>query len=491
MFMPSPHDRETIPSFGYRVARRSGLASLNELTILLDIDRTALCAGEALSAQRFADYARCDPAFFALSARTVHGRRLQIGPDPRNRVQHVTWGLRVCPLCLAGLPEGDLDRACLGRTEWQVRASHTCLQHQVRLIDVAPEVRPHLLGNLARVADAMSCRARSRREECIDQTPTALETYIGRRVGGTFDTSWIDTLDLSVVTLSAEVFGALREHGAKGGWSRFDATEWRRLGAVGLPLMRAGPEAIKTLLAERIGQGGRGNDFAKALGPVFDIFYMRHKQPHFRPLCQLLADYVDANFLTPTGCKVFGFPVTGQESRSLRSLCIKHDIGYKVTARALELETGTRPGVYSNADPARIAAIAPLLRGLLDAASAARHLVISHDALSQLVRKGAIVPAYRFNGRMVGFRPEDLDAFLAQVLAGAEVTDPAPGLKSILAVARIHNVAAADLLRILKARDVARFAVRGCQGLGALHVQAQDAKPLAVQARAGRRGSGG
>lgn len=87
MIFPAPHSRETIASYGYRIARLSGLASLPELTHLFDLDLRALLMGDRHSIEHLARYTGCNPQ------ELLHGtmdasnpRRLQLGADPGNKV---------------------------------------------------------------------------------------------------------------------------------------------------------------------------------------------------------------------------------------------------------------------------------------------------------------------------------------------------------------------------------------------------------------------
>lgn len=83
MIFPAPHPPETIASYGYRIARLSGLASLPELTHLFDLDFRALLMGDSHSIERFARYTGSDPSALAHRALSTRSpQRLQIGANP-------------------------------------------------------------------------------------------------------------------------------------------------------------------------------------------------------------------------------------------------------------------------------------------------------------------------------------------------------------------------------------------------------------------------
>lgn len=99
MIFPAPHARETISSFGYRIARLCCLASLPELTHMLDIDLQALLRGDAASIGQFARHARCDPdrlSRAALDARNTRRLRIGVGQQPRGL-------FAICSACLSVL----------------------------------------------------------------------------------------------------------------------------------------------------------------------------------------------------------------------------------------------------------------------------------------------------------------------------------------------------------------------------------------------------
>lgn len=135
MVFPPPHPRETIASFGYRIARLSGLGSLPELTYLFDLDLAALLKGDDLSLARFAKYTGFDASALANGAlNTWSPQRLQMGANPDNAAQCDTQRMRVCPACLEGLAEQDYANVCLGRTEWLVRSNYVCATHGLGVV---------------------------------------------------------------------------------------------------------------------------------------------------------------------------------------------------------------------------------------------------------------------------------------------------------------------------------------------------------------------
>lgn len=114
MIFPAPHARETIASYGYRIARLSGLSSLAALVHLFDLDLRALLMGDRHSVENLARYTGCDPQALVRGALDASNpRRLQLGADPSNKVQCAPDRYRFCPACLGGLADGDLRSACL------------------------------------------------------------------------------------------------------------------------------------------------------------------------------------------------------------------------------------------------------------------------------------------------------------------------------------------------------------------------------------------
>jgi hypothetical protein len=112
MIFPAPHPRETIASYGYRIARLSGLASLPELTHLFDLELRALLMGDRHSIERLARYTGCDPQALvhgALDARNP--RRLQLGGGSQQQGAVRTGSLSVLP----GLHRRAGQQATCGR----------------------------------------------------------------------------------------------------------------------------------------------------------------------------------------------------------------------------------------------------------------------------------------------------------------------------------------------------------------------------------------
>lgn len=237
-----------------------------------------------------------------------------------------------------------------------------------------------------------------------------------------------------------------------------------------------GRAAIKDFLRKYVGRGKYGNDYHHAFGQAFDPFYFRKDQAAYQPICAILAEYVGENFRFTHQEKVFGIKTRGLPPTTLRSLCTQYGIGLNITAQVLKARHGIRAGASDEVDPSLIADLAPKLKYLINAQDAARHLGISVYLLRGLIADGLLVPDYRLNDRMVGFRPETLDAFLNQ-RADPEHLRHVRGktAKTQLAtVARANRTRTSQLLLAARNADVTFIRDRRRRGLAALFVADQD-----------------
>lgn len=259
MIFPAPHARETIASYGYRIARLSGMSSLPELTRLFDLDLRALLGGDRYSIERLAGYAGCDPAALAegaLDASNAH--RLQIGSSRRSTVLCCRHSFRFCPGCLTGLSDGDLRAACLGRTEWLVDANHVCTEHALRLVSISPRKPARVHGDLSIMVPELTA---AQAVHWQPEAPTTLERYIVARLNGVRPRRWIDRVPLDVAIHTAEVFGAMAMRGPHASWRDMSGAERREHGRIGIEVLIVGSAAIKDFLRTHIGRGRRGNDY--------------------------------------------------------------------------------------------------------------------------------------------------------------------------------------------------------------------------------------
>ncbi len=483
MIFPAPHPRETIASYGYRVARLSGLSSLPELTHLFDLDLRALLMGDRHSVERLARYTGCDPQALvhgALDARNT--RRLQLGADSGNKVQCAPDRYRFCPVCMAGLAKGDMWATCIGRTDWLIDANHVCAEHGVRLMGVKPPKKARMQPDLSRMIPALV--AAQAMPPFPDQ-PTALEGYIVERLSGRTPDRWIDGVQLDVAVHTAEIFGAVATRGPQASWESISAEELRQHGHIGAGVLLQGHSAIKDFLGEYIGRGRYGNDYHHAFGRAFDPFYFRKDQAAYQPICAVLAEYVGENFRFTHQEKVFGIETCGVPPTILRTLCTQHGIGLKITAQVLMAQHGIRAGASDEVDPSLIADLAPRLKDLINAQDAARHLGVSVYLLRWLMADGLLVPDYRFNDRMVGFRPKTLDAFLNQWVA-PERSRHVRGRTAktrLTTIARANRTRTSQLLLAAQDADVTFIRDRRRRGLAALCVADRDVAPLLDTAR--------
>lgn len=161
-------------------------------------------------------------------------------------------------------------------------------------------------------------------------------------------------------------------------------------------------------------------------------------------------------------------------------------IGLKITAQVLKAQHGIRAGACDVVDPNLIAELAPKLRDLINAQDAACHLGVSVDLLRGLITDEVLVPDYRFNDRMVGFRSETLDAFLNQ-WSGPEL--PRHVCRRIAktplaAVARANRTRTSHLLLAARVVNVTFIPDRRRRGLAALSVADQDVDKLLRGAKA-------
>ncbi|WP_323009607.1 TniQ family protein [Paracoccus sp. (in: a-proteobacteria)] len=483
MIFPAPHTRETVASYGYRIARLSGLSSLPEMVYLFDLDLRALLMGDRHSVERLARYTGCDPSALSNGALDASNpRRLQLGADPRNKVMCAKDRFRFCPACLGQLADGNLRSACLARTDWHIDANHVCAEHEIRLMTITPRkasrIQPDLSSLVLQLTAAQKAMWQADR-------PTSLECYIAERLGGMHAGRWIDDLQLDVIIHTAEVFGAMASRGANASWQDISADERRRHGCIGADVLTEGPAAVKDFLHDQIGRGRHGNDYRKAFGKAFNQFYFRKDQPAYRPICEVMAEYVGENFRFTGQEKVFGILTRGIQPTTLRSLCKQHGIGTKITSLVLKAQYGIRAGESHVVDPALIAELAPKLRDLLNAQDAGRHLGICVEVLRTLIADQLLLPDFRFNNRMMGFRPETLDAFLGTWVAPTKIrkTRRKVACKPLTIFARAHRTRTSHVLLAADAAEVNFTYDRRKQGLGALGIAEKDSAAVLERLR--------
>lgn len=457
MVFPPPFLRETLPSYGYRIALLSGVHSLRELAHLFDLDLRAFLKGDHHSLEVFANYVGHDPAALAqgsVDATSMH--RLQIGPSKQNKVQCSRGSYRFCPKCVAGLEAGDHQYLCLSRAEWLVDAVHVCPIHCIRLMTVTPEKAGRVQADLSLLIPKMVAALTAATPPTAE--PTTLERYIIGRLDGIATDKWIDTLQLDVVIHTAEVFGAMELRGQHSSWSDIGPEERRQHGAAGADVLIEGPSAIMEFLKKHIGMGARGDDYHATFGNAFSHFYARRLNVAYHPVCAILARYVGANFRFTGQEMVFGIRTMGKRPTTLRSLCEQHNVGMKITAQVLEAQYGIRAGSSTAVDPQLIDEIAPQLKGLMNSRDAARDLGVSIGLFKDLIDAELLVPDFRFNDRMLGFKRDTLDAFKMEWCKGVEHEAEARFTKTPIYVASCaYGIRVPQLLIAVREHGIALY----------------------------------
>lgn len=467
---------ESLSSFISRLAVRNRVSSAQDFCLdmgltfqdCIDGDQTALTklatlTGVSLEALEWGTLRRDGHAF------RLRAERLSKASVRRSRIY-------VCPCCLQddiGALGETAEPAPYGRTEWLLAVFRSCPTHACALVEIADALLrgPSTLHDFALHLRGLESKIAELATATIPRAPSRLESYTRDRLNGVAtDASWLDGLDLHAAITTCEMLGALATLGATVKTKTLSQEAWHQAGDAGCRIARSGEAGVRAVFSDvqrvhPIGRSGR-----EGPNTVFGFFYEwlanDQKAPAFEPVRDLMRRHIIETMPVGPGDVVIGQPVekrilhsiwtasqeTGRHPKRLRKvLTAAGFIGedHKGYPDHLVLFDAERAQTFLDADQDCI----PLKQ-------VETYLNTGRVHARILAEQGFIKPFVSHIGgrdkRRASYATADLDAFLANLLEGAEpvsvAQDPA---HTIPAAAKRANCTAAEIVRLILGKKLA------------------------------------
>lgn len=468
---------ESPASFCSRLAYRTGAPTVHDFCRDMGFTFLSVVNGEPDALEELTRLGGCDrEALFGNALRRLEDfdKFEYLGQSLRHASLRRTR-LRVCPACLAEdmarWPEFGLE-AVYGRSEWQVAHFRTCPTHRMPLVTAASEDTPKFVHDFSILIRPALKRIGVWMAEHIERKPSGLETYLRCRLHGLArrTTDWLDSLSFHAAARLCEIVGAVVLHGPQVKISPMTDDDWWKMGDVGYDALVDGPDGMRTVLGRLAdtywsGIGGTG---PKALfGRLYEWLAHETDDPDYEPVRAVITQYVMDTMPVGPGGEIFGKPITERRLWSVYAASLETGVHVK-RLRKMLAEGGIIPentvGLTNHrvVFPATAAVETFLERAstTMSLKKAGEHINAPRVQITLLYRHGFITPFTRGAGNHAtdpAFTSGDLDEFLSHLKADAtELTDADTGLVDIPAAAQSAHCSAADVIRLLLDRRLAR-----------------------------------
>lgn len=489
---------ETPASF---VSRLAALHRTSARDICLDMATTfqKVVDGDPTALAIVAAKASADPAALIENAFVKTGeRRYTFRGEELTRDDLRRATVVVCPKCLAedlaGAPTSRPQVVAYQRARWPIAALKTCAIHLAPLVVVDKDMTPstlhdwsHHVGKVLPFLPRMVAEAGTR-------PLTAFETYVlFRAEGGPIRGGWIDGLPLHVAVAACELFGAVAVFGRTPNLKTLTDEQWRQAGAAGFDIVADGKPGIELFLEDlqasypytRAGTEGPQAIF----GRIYQVLEFGSEDPAYDPLRDVVGQFILGNFPVGPGDVVFGNPVETRRLHSIRSLSMETGLHPKRLRKLLSSAEMLPPNADDLADGnclfdaeravSLAQAAAPATLSVRDAGTYLNAPRVQRD---MLYRSGILVPRIKASdhGAADLFAPEDLDAFLARLLAGAETIVAAGEHQyGIPEAARRANCSSEEVVRAILDGEIERkWLLAGERGYMAVLVDVRDVRGM-------------
>ena len=415
--------------------------------------------------------------------------------------EFIRGGLRrqaiaVCPRCLAediASAQSWPSLAPFGRAIWQIAAVKTCAVHDIALSIVVRDLTPSKLHDFAHHVTGVIPSLDRLAAEALERPATMLETYVTSRLNAAVGPQLLDRLPLHVAIGACELFGAVAALGRTPDLKRLTDEQWHDAGAAGFEIFAGGEAGVADFLEglrKSYPYSGAATEGAQAIfGRICQVLQFGREDPSYDAVRDLVGDFIRTRFPVGPGDVVFGKPVERRTLHSVRTLAVETKLHPKRLRKLLGV-AGMLPtdadgladgNCLFDAEKGSIAAL-EAAAATLSVRKAGEYLNAPRVQRDRLYRSGLIVPRLRGadHGAADQFAPEDLDAFLDRLLAGAKPVKAAKaGQVNVPEAARLAFCMSEEIVRlILDGKLDRKWQLRGERGYMSVLIDVEEVRAL-------------
>lgn len=407
----------------------------------------------------------------------VGERRYQLRDQELVRDSLARSTMRVCPRCISDdLECADGPRVIrpYGRTLWLIGSIRTCPRHSAALVKVAEDNNPHRVHDFTLLIEPSLDLVPQLIQQSAERPPSGLETYLCDRLRHQKDSPprWLDMLPFYAAAKTCEMLGAVATRGIRFYANSLSEDDWYVCGDQGYEIAKSGEDGIRSLLSrlQDTFQTTKHDWGPRSIfGRLYEWLAHENDDDAYDPLRNLITSHVIDTMPVGPGDEIFGKPVQIRRLHSLRSASLEFGAHPKRLRKLLEAANVIKPNGLSLSDDRILFAaeaaqpILERIEGAMSLNEAGKYINAPRPHERLLFEAGFIEPFIKGGTPQLkshAFAKQDLDAFLAGLLAGAVEMNHNHCLFSIPDAARRANCAATEIVGLILQGELERVGRR-------------------------------
>jgi hypothetical protein len=418
--------------FASRLAARNFLKA-RPFAADMGFSYTALDRGCEIAISRLSEISGVSIAALAANASHRVDKWLQLRGqliDPKSRRNSQ---LAVCPACLeADVARGDFvpQIAIRGRLPWMLKSIRTCAVHGMALVSMPQNDQIELRHDWSQLVTPILPQIKALTDGATHRPPSKLERYLIDRLEGDVAECWLDSMEFHAAEHLAHLFGSVALYGDKVALNLSDDEKYAA-GDVGFQIIEDGPKGIPEFLnrlQSKFVRRDRTAGAASVYGRIYTRLTFLAEDPAFAAVHDIVSDHIKSSFPVGPGDTIFRKPVMARRYHSVLTLSKQFKCRESRIEKVLRLE-GLLPDRHDSGrdvllEADRAEQLIEREMQSLTLAEAERRLGVSANVMKILL-DGGFIQRRRVSKGPHGLRfwADELDAFLARVLEGAEPID--------------------------------------------------------------------
>ncbi|MBQ2262447.1 MAG: TniQ family protein [Loktanella sp.] len=308
-----------------RLAARNGAISMQRFCGDIAFPIDPLFRGEKVAIEQLAQLAGCDVgALERVSIRHLGKGHFRLREEFASLQSFQRTRIRVCPECIRSVMASATESWRVPRRlQWKFSSIRSCPEHGSMLICLPPE-------KFHKDARDFAAQLQKHHDWILDQpvvqaNSSPFEAYLTNRILSGRGDRWIDRLELNVASRACEVLGLRIAKGPDAALAGHSEPDWMNYGVLGYEILKEGPLALSSCLADMAREDGvDGRFFGRLFGPWMAWLKSRSLGDEFEPLRGVVRRHVFDNFSVRKGVLVLGLPSEGTASSNpKKSLSLK------------------------------------------------------------------------------------------------------------------------------------------------------------------------
>jgi TniQ len=485
---------ETPWSFTSRLAARNGL-NASEFCLDWEVRFSAVVNGDRQAIETIAEFGGVATNHLAAYSFNRLERKLFEHRGQRLTQSSLRCGrIYICPACLKDdirtNPKLSPNIAVYHRALWMIDAIKTCPSHNLALVPLADPANIRKTYDFTLRVGPEIDHLNRLETQTSRQQPSGLEHYITRRLGGSCQSSFLDSLELFAAIKTCSMIGAVDLFERSLTTQKFTDADWYKAGGRGFKIAAGGPAAIEAFLDVLHASFDFGHSGLEGPAAIYGSLYkwlaLGPSDAAYDPIRQIVGQHIRGHLPLAAGHPVFREPIEKRVLHSIRSLSFEADLHPQRLRRILKASgiisarQATLPDQHVVFAAEAASSLVEKAKGALSLPEAGEYLNAPRVQAALLVKNKFIEPhvAAGAAGALDRYATADLDAFLRRLLGGsAGVSKPKTSYCSIPVAAKLACCSAAEIINLVLGKKLGWTGkLTGAEGYLSLLVDVREIK---------------